>query len=411
MTAAVPTGYKITIGFFFVLALVLAFVPGLNHDLFVILNSWASPATAALWANLTNLGDGLLAICIGVAIFSRLPKSLAAMFASVIIVGIVIQLAKYGFNYIPGLDAYGARPVGRLGLEAVNVIGPKVEYYSFPSGHTAAVATLATIIFLKIPSTTFKLLFMPLAIIVGLSRCVVGAHWPLDLAGGAMLGIIGGLVGVFLVDRVFIEPGYKRRIAIYLLSIVCCIALYSNDKGFDDYFGVDIIEYLVATVALLLSLYRLVETTYRRFRLSIKIKDLSRHEMVISFIKFGAVGASGFIVDLTVFTLLHNVIGAGSSVARIIAYWVAATSNWFFNRTFTFAEADKADRTLQWGKYLAMCVVSFFPNWGTFYILTTTTEFFAQYTQLALVAGVAAGMMFNFTGARLVIFKKKVEDA
>lgn len=413
MNSLVPTGYKIAIGFFFVLTLVLLLVPGLNESLFHTLNHWSTtPTSDAIWANLTNLGDGLLAICIGIAIFSRLPKSLAAMFMSVIVVGVFIQLAKYGFNYIPGINEMGLRPVGRLGLDAVNVIGPKVEYYSFPSGHTAAVATLSTIIFLMIRSTTFKLIFMPIAVVVGLSRCVVGAHWPVDLAAGAVVGIIGGLVGVAIIERIFIEEGYKRRIGIYLLAIVCCISLYSNDKGFDDYAGVDIVEYVVATVGLLLSIYRLIEITYGRFRLSIKIKDLSRHELVVSFIKFGMVGGSGFIVDMAIFTLLHNVGGLGQALARGMAYWVAATWNWFFNRTFTFSEADKTEKAAQWSKYLIMCLVSFFPNWGTFYILTTTSEFFAEYSQLALVAGVAAGMVFNFTGARLMIFKKKaVEEA
>ncbi len=407
MHSQLPTGFKISIGFFFVLTLVLVVMPGWNASLFRTLNGWATAESATLWANLTNFGDGLMAICLGIAIFSRLPKSLAGLFSCVIILSLVTQSAKYGFSHIPGLDAFGSRPAGRMGLDAINVIGPPVLNYSFPSGHTAAVATLATIICLKIRSMTFKALFILLAVVVGLSRCVVGAHWPADLAAGALVGIIVGLLGVGFIDRFFVKPGYKPRIAIYLLAIICSIALYSNDKGFDDYFGVDVVEYAVATIALLLCVYRLVENAWRRFRLSKKIRKLTRHELAVSFIKFGLVGASGFIVDLAVYSVLFGLAGVSAPWARGIAYWIAATSNWFFNRTFTFSKADKSGGHLQWGKYLVMCLVSFFPNWGTFYMLTETSAFFAQYSQLALVAGVAAGMLFNFTGAHLVIFKKK----
>ena len=192
----------------------------------------------------------------------------------------------------------------------------------------------------------------------------------------------------------------------YLLAIVCGLALYRNHTRFDDYAGVNQVEYVVATVAVALCAFRLIENAYRRFRLSRKVKDLTRHELVVSFAKFGLVGASGFLVDLGVFTLLNYLLSVPVEVTRGVAYWVAATWNWFFNRAFTFSEAEKVAHGAQWSKYLLMCLVSFFPNWGTFTALTRSSEFFAQYNQLALVAGVGAGMVFNFVGARFVIFKQ-----
>ncbi len=123
--------------------------------------------------------------------------------------------------------------------------------------------------------------------------------------------------------------------------------------------------------------------------------------------RFGLVGASGFLLDMGVYTLLSTVIGVPHLIARGGSYWCAATWNWFWNRVFTFADAERARKIPQWGKYLSMCMVSFVPNWGTYYLLTSSVVFFEQYKILALIAGVGAGMLFNFTIASLFIFSSQ----
>ncbi len=407
MRSIATPGYRFTMGVLFTLMAGLLWSSELDRWLFGWLNSFGTEDRAILWSNITNLGDGLLATGIAIAMFSRLPRNLATVFVNLILVGLLVQLAKHGVDLLAPREMI-FRPIAALGPDTVNVIGPEYARFSFPSGHSAAAASLATIACLKLPSRTMRSLVILIATLVGLSRAVVGVHWPSDIAAGALLGVVGAVTSVWLVDKVFSAPDYGARIGIYLLAIVVSVSLYQNHTKLDGYPGVDQLEYLVATVALFLCIFRLVETTYRRFRLSTKIKDLSRNELVVSFAKFGMVGASGFIVDISFFTMLHSLVGLGPEIARGIAYWIAATWNWFLNRSFTFAEAQKEARAGQWSKYLIMCLVSFFPNWGTFTLLTNGTEFFAQYTQLALVAGVAAGMIFNFLGARFIIFRHQL---
>lgn len=93
--------------------------------------------------------------------------------------------------------------------------------------------------------------------------------------------------------------------------------------------------------------------------------------------------------------------------ARAISYWVSATSNWFLNRKFTFKDALKKPPAAQWLKYLLMALGSFVLNWGSYYLLTTNFSFFIEYKTLALIVGVGVGMMFNFSVANWVIFKRK----
>lgn len=87
-----------------------------------------------------------------------------------------------------------------LDLEGTRVIGWRQPGRSFPSGHTAQTFFLVTLL-----SHQFQLGMwgiVPLyivAVLVGFTRMYVGAHYPRDVIGGAVLGSIWGVL-VTLVD-------------------------------------------------------------------------------------------------------------------------------------------------------------------------------------------------------------------
>ena len=275
MESIATPGYRFSVAVLCALLVLLWVFPALNLSLFHSLNQPVSGFSSILWANITNLGDGLLAVGLGISIFSRIPRHLTAVFLSAIIVGILVQLKKYGFNYLPWVDWLALRPAGQLGEEAINILGPTLEHYSFPSGHSAAAATMATLVCLMIPSRAWRVFVVLVTILVALSRAVVGAHWPVDIVAGAILGVLGALISVWIVGKVWAEPDYKARIGIYLFAMVLCASLYQNHTRIDGIPGVDDVEYTVATIGLVLCLYRLIETIYRRFRLSTYIKSPS----------------------------------------------------------------------------------------------------------------------------------------
>jgi putative flippase GtrA len=55
----------------------------------------------------------------------------------------------------------------------------------------------------------------------------------------------------------------------------------------------------------------------------------------IQLAKFGAVGASGYVINLVVYTLL---LGLGAHTAALISFVVSAANNYWWNRHWTFSE-------------------------------------------------------------------------
>ena len=59
---------------------------------------------------------------------------------------------------------------------------------SFPSGHTSAAFACATVLAWASPRLAWPAFLV--AIAIALSRVYVGVHWPLDILGGAVLGVL-----------------------------------------------------------------------------------------------------------------------------------------------------------------------------------------------------------------------------
>ena len=66
--------------------------------------------------------------------------------------------------------------------------------FSFPSGHTAASFAASVVLLLRAPKKLSVPMFI-LAILISLSRLYVGVHYPTDILGGLLAGVLAGFLG------------------------------------------------------------------------------------------------------------------------------------------------------------------------------------------------------------------------
>ena len=85
------------------------------------------------------------------------------------------------------------KPVQPGKVELINVTGR-----SFPSGHAANNMAVATVLILFFGWR--GALYLPLALLIAYSRVYTGSHWPLDVVGGMILGIAGGVIATRLLQ-------------------------------------------------------------------------------------------------------------------------------------------------------------------------------------------------------------------
>lgn len=81
------------------------------------------------------------------------------------------------------------RPYGLNGESPLTLIIPSGG--SFPSSHTAIVFALAVTIYLH--NKKLGVLFLIIALLVGIGRVLAKVHFPVDIVGGAILGMLSAL--------------------------------------------------------------------------------------------------------------------------------------------------------------------------------------------------------------------------
>jgi dolichol-phosphate mannosyltransferase len=120
----------------------------------------------------------------------------------------------------------------------------------------------------------------------------------------------------------------------------------------------------------------------------------------LQLVRFGLVGASGYVANLAVFGLLSEYMGVHHLLAAIAAFAVAFTNNFLLNRHWTFAAGD-GHAGFQAMRFFAVSIAALTINLIALEALVSEASLGDLPAQ---AIAVAIAMPFNFLGNKLWTF-------
>ena len=183
------------------------------------------------WPLLTWSALGICSLLLVTCLSAEEPRRVAALVVAMVLGGLVVHVIKRTLQVDRPLAVFGPdHPV-------FHVMGEHLRKGSMPSGHTTTAFTVAGLMTLSLRSAARRPLtwavcagWWLLAVLQGLSRVMVGAHWPSDVLAGAGLGLILAPVAWHLgmtqrlalgLSRVSVRPWVAG--ALPVLAVLLCL--------------------------------------------------------------------------------------------------------------------------------------------------------------------------------------------
>ncbi len=154
-----------------------------------------TPLLDRILAFITSLGNaGIIWIVLAVVLLI-LPKTrktgiivAAALLMDLILCNLILK------NLVARVRPYDVNT-------AIAILIKKPLDFSFPSGHTAASFAAMTALFLAKMKKAW-IAALVLAVLIAFSRLYFYVHYPTDVLGGAVVGILSGIIGYAIVEKI-----------------------------------------------------------------------------------------------------------------------------------------------------------------------------------------------------------------
>jgi dolichol-phosphate mannosyltransferase len=122
----------------------------------------------------------------------------------------------------------------------------------------------------------------------------------------------------------------------------------------------------------------------------------------VQLVKFSTVGASGYVVNLAVYSTLVKAAGVHYILAAVLAFCVAVTNNFLWNRHWTF-KATEGHMGFQAARFFTVSVLALGLNLIVLELLVSVAELEKI---LAQAIAILAATPLNFVGNKLWSFGK-----
>ena len=150
-----------------------------------------SPWLSALFKTASRLGDWPLWVVTAVVLFGWGARS-----AQIALVGAALAIALSVVLFMLVKNLIG-RPRPYEVWDQVPCLMLPPDKFSFPSGHTMTAFAVCGSFAILLPGVVP--FYLPMAILIGLSRIFLGVHYPSDVLAGALLGTGLGVGSAHLV--------------------------------------------------------------------------------------------------------------------------------------------------------------------------------------------------------------------
>ena len=204
--------------------------------------------------NLTQFGDALIFLSFLSIFIVYAPKLWESLISALFVSAIFSDLLKKMFA-VP-------RPAAVYDNYSFVVIGKTLTGNdSLPSGHSITIATILTVLMFAFMPQKLKykilwVLFLVIAeLILAFTRVGVGAHYPLDVITGSVVGYISGLAGIFISQKYKIWSWINNKKCypiLILLTLICCIEVINK------IINENLIIFYFSLISLVVSLYKII---------------------------------------------------------------------------------------------------------------------------------------------------------
>jgi membrane-associated phospholipid phosphatase len=154
----------------------------------------------------TNLGNGFFAVALMIFMLARKKIGWSVQIGiSFLLSGIIVQILKhlihsprpklyFGSSHIHCI--YGVTGTGSL---------------SFPSGHTATIFALTTLLAIYFPGRRSGIFFIGMAVLAGFSRIYLSQHFPVDVLAGSIIGTLISIAVYLFIPLQFFEKKFPKN--------------------------------------------------------------------------------------------------------------------------------------------------------------------------------------------------------
>ncbi len=120
--------------------------------------------------------------------------------------------------------------------------------------------------------------------------------------------------------------------------------------------------------------------------------------MLIRFLKFGIVGLTGMVIDFSITFLLKEKLKIHRYIASSTGFTIAATSNYFLNRIWTFESTDPKI-FIEYSTFIIISVIGLGINNLSLYLFEKKLPFY-----VAKLFAIGVTMIWNFLANNYITF-------